>query len=74
MTQLRKKPGRALQKASITLRLPKPLVEQFRALARRNLRTLSGEFQIAIQCHLEHQGMCLPDPPALADSEKKTSW
>ncbi len=42
---------------TVSFRLPQALMEQMRSLARQNRRTLSGEVHLAIEKHLETNGI-----------------
>ena len=62
---------------TVSFRLPEALMEYFRALARRNRRTLSGEVRIAIENHLAANGMAADDDgptrePRRADGRKRS--
>jgi hypothetical protein len=60
MRPQKRKPDRHQQK-TVSFRLPEPLVEQLRVLARANRRTLSGEAQLAFEKHLQKHGLWSPD-------------
>ena len=49
------------QQKTVSFRLPDPLVDQLRALAKKNRRTLSGEAQVAFESHLHRNGLLTPD-------------
>jgi predicted DNA-binding protein len=46
----------AARAKTVSFRLPGPLMEKLRTLAKVNRRTLSGELQIAIEKHLHANG------------------
>jgi predicted DNA-binding protein len=54
MARSKKSSDRHRQK-TVSFRLPEALMERFRALARKNRRTLSGEAQVALESHLAAQ-------------------
>jgi hypothetical protein len=60
MPRSKKNPDRHQQK-TVSFRLPEPLVDQLRLLAKRNRRTLSGEAQMAFENHLSRHGLRRPD-------------
>jgi hypothetical protein len=45
------------KRKTVSFRLPEQLMDQLRALARKNRRTLSGEAQIAFEQHLTALGV-----------------
>lgn len=53
MAAAKKKTSHHTQK-TVSFRLPDGLMEELRALAKRNRRTLSGELQLAIEGHLHN--------------------
>lgn len=56
MSRPKKKSDRHKHK-TVSFRLPDELMAQFRLLARRNRRTLSGEAEIALESHLGSNGL-----------------
>jgi hypothetical protein len=62
------------QQKTVSFRLPEPLVEQLRVLAKRNRRTLSGEAQMAFENHLSRSGLWsgdgLPDGVETKESSR----
>lgn len=42
---------------TVSFRLPDELMEHLRRLAKQNRRTLSGEVQLALEQHLENNGI-----------------
>ena len=52
---------------TVSFRLPEDLMEQMRALAKENRRTLSGEVQIAIEKHLRPAAPPRPNLDGAAD-------
>lgn len=59
MAAPKKKSNHHKQK-TVSFRLPDDLMDDLRTLAKKNRRTLSGELQLAIERHLDHQGVATP--------------
>jgi hypothetical protein len=56
MARLKNRTDRHTQK-TVSFRLPESLMEQLRALADQNRRTLSGEVRVALESHLATSGL-----------------
>lgn len=56
-----KKPADRHKQRTFSFRLPEPLMELLRRLARENRRTLSGELQVALEHHLAAHGLKLAE-------------
>jgi hypothetical protein len=72
MARSKKQPDRHQQK-TVSFRLPEPLVEKLRVLAKRNRRTLSGEAQMAFENHLGQNGLWSGDASSPSTEGKESS-
>ena len=68
MARAKKTGGGNNRPKTVSFRLPPDLMEEMRALAKQNRRTLSGEVQLALEMHLSSNGK--PASPSNVSSKE----